>query len=184
MYLTYIQTFDKTKNMEATATTNQADLKTLFIHQLNRVNCTKGYLIRNLPLLAEIASFNNMKLAILEVLDDVKKQQSREDEIYRLLDAKPSDEGCEVVKAVIEEAYQFGNHSGKDKVMNDMDIILYMCMIENLQITSVKMLKLINQYMNNAEVTQLLTENQDEDVDNDNLLTLISKEYLAQQVLD
>jgi len=48
------------------------DLKQLFIHQLNRVNCTKGYLIRNLPLLIEMASFKTMQLAIQEDLDDVK----------------------------------------------------------------------------------------------------------------
>src|SRR3569833_584124 len=104
---------------------NHYDLQDLFIHQLNRVNCTKGYLLRNLPPLAEVASFKNMKLAILEAHDDVKKQQTRIDDIYSLLQSQPSDEGCEVVKAVLDEAYHFGNHLGKSKIINDMDIILY-----------------------------------------------------------
>jgi ferritin-like metal-binding protein YciE len=163
---------------------SQADLKQLFIHQLNRVNCTKGYLIRHLPPLAEIASFHNMQLAILEALDDSKKQQARVDEIYNILDSKASDDGCEVVKAVIEEAYQFGNHSGKTKIMNDMDIILYMCMIENLALTSFRMLQLINQFMGDERIKQLLKECCDENVDNDRLFTLISEEYLAQKVLE
>jgi ferritin-like metal-binding protein YciE len=153
----------------------------LFIHQLNRINCTKSYLSKNLPLLAEVASFKNMKLAILETLDDVKRQQSRIDEIYKLLHSKPSDEGCEVIKAVIEEAYNLGNNSGKSKVMNDMDIILYMRLIENLELTSFRMLKLINQFIGNEQITQLVAECCDENMDNDKLFILISEEYLAEK---
>ena len=162
-------------------TSNSLDLKQLFIHQLNRVNCTKGYLIRNLPLLAETASFKNMKLAIQEDLDDVKKQQLRIDEMYGLLHSKASDEGCEVIKAVIEEAFNLNNGTGKATIINDMDIILYMQLIENIELTSFSMLKLIAQYMGNSEITQMVTECFDENVDNDKLFTLITEEYLSKK---
>lgn len=159
-------------------TLNQSDLTKLFIHQLNRVNCTKGYLIRNLPKLAEIASFKTMKMAIEEAHEDVKKQQHRVDEIYDLLDSKASDEGCEVVKAVIEEAYNLSTMDGKPTIVNDMDIILYMQMIENIEFTSFRMLKLINGFIGNDKITQLLAECCDENMDNAHLFTLISEEYL------
>ena len=162
-------------------TSNSLDLKQLFIHQLNRVNCTKGYLIRNLPLLAETASFKNMKLAIQEDLDDVKKQQLRIDEMYGLLHSKASDEGCEVIKAVIEEAFNLNNGTGKTTIINDMDMILYMQLIENIELTSFSMLKLIAQYMGNSEITQMVTECFDENVDNDKLFTLITEEYLSKK---
>ena len=165
-------------------TSNSLDLKQLFIHQLNRVNCTKGYLIRNLPLLAETASFKNMKLAIQEDLDDVKKQQLRIDEMYGLLHSKASDEGCEVIKAVIEEAFNLNNGTGKTTIINDMDMILYMQLIENIELTSFSMLKLIAQYMGNSEITQMVTECFDENVDNDKLFTLITEEYLSKKTGD
>jgi ferritin-like metal-binding protein YciE len=165
-------------------TSKSLDLKQLFIHQLNRVNCTKGYLVRNLPLLIEIASFNTMKLAIQEDLDDVKKQQRRIDEMYELLGSKPSDEGCEVIKSVIEEAFNLNNNSGKSTIINDMDIILYMQLIENIELSSFRMLKLIAQFMGNDAVTQMVTECFDENVDNDKLFSLISEEYLAKKTDD
>jgi len=165
-------------------TSNSLDLKQLFIHQLNRVNCTKGYLVRNLPLLIEIASFNTMKLAMQEDLDDVKKQQRRIDEMYALLGSKPSDEGCEVIKSVIEEAFNLNNNSGKSTIINDMDIILYMQLIENIELSSFRMLKLIAQFMGNDEITQMVTECFDENVDNDKLFSLISEEYLAKKTDD
>ena len=163
---------------------DKVDYKQLFIHQLNRVNCTKGYLARNLPLLAEMASFKNMRLAIQETHDDVLKQQKRIDEIYKLTNSKASDEGCEVVKAVIEEAYHFGNHTGKAKIVNDMDIILYVRLIENIELTSFRVLKLIQGFIGNDQVTQLLAECCDENMDNDKLFGLVAEEYLNQKKQD
>jgi ferritin-like metal-binding protein YciE len=163
---------------------NASELKQLFIHQLNRVNCTKGYLIRNLPILEEIASFKTMKLAIREDLDDVQKQQLRIDEIYKLLHSKASDEGCEVIKSVLEEAFSLGNNAGKSTVVNDMDIILYMQLIENIELTSFRMLKLISHLIENKEIIQMVTECFDENVDNDRLFTLISEEYLTAKTDD
>ncbi|HTE02267.1 MAG TPA: DUF892 family protein [Mucilaginibacter sp.] len=163
---------------------NDLDLKQLFIHQLNRVNCTKSYLIRNLPLLKEIASFHNMKLAIQETLDDIKRQQLRIDEMYDLLGTRASDEGCEVVKSIIEEASNLGSTIGKSTIVNDMDIILYTQLIENIELTSFRMLKLIAGFMGNNQITQMVTECFDENIDNDRLFTLISEEYMAQKTND
>lgn len=162
-------------------TRTELDLKQLFIHQLNRVNCTKGYLARNLPKLQEIASFNTMKLAIREDLEDVQKQQTRIDEIYNLLQTEPSDEGCEVIKSVIEEAYNLNINSGKSTIINDMDVILYMQLIENIELTSFRMLKMIASYLRNPQINQMLTECFDESADNDRLFALISEEYLEKK---
>ncbi|MEO6851989.1 MAG: DUF892 family protein [Mucilaginibacter sp.] len=158
------------------------DIKNLFIHQLNRVNCTKGYLNRNLPLLEKIASFKNMKLAILENIDDVKKQQLRIDKMYTLLQSKASDEGCDVVKTVLEEAFKLGNNTGKSAIITDLDIILYMQLIENIELTSFRMLKLIARFIDNDKIAQMVKECSDEHIDNDELFTLISAEYLAERV--
>ena len=165
-------------------TQTEIDLKLLFIHQLNRVNCTKGYLARNLPVLQKLASFNTMKLAIREDLEDVKRQQLRIDEMYSLLESKASDEGCEVIKSVIEEAFNLSNNSGKSTVINDMDIILYMQLIENIELTSFRMLKMIAGFMGNEQITQMVTECFDENVDNDQLFTLISEEYLEKKAVE
>ena len=162
-------------------TSSGLDLKLLFIHQLNRVNCTKGYLVRNLPILQDLASFNTMKLAIREDLDDVKKQQKRIDEMYGILHSKPSDEGCEVIKSVLEEAFNLNNNSGKTTIINDMDIILYMQLIENIELTSFRMLRMIAEFMGNEQITQMVRECCDENVDNDKLFSLITEEYLEKK---
>ncbi|HWD87314.1 MAG TPA: DUF892 family protein [Mucilaginibacter sp.] len=168
------------KNFEPS---DKDEVKKLFIHQLNRINCTKGYLIRNLPDLAGMASAKNLHLAILESYEDVKKQRERVDEIYKLLDSRASDEGCGVIKAVIEEAYHFGDpNNGLTKIIQDLDIILYMRLIENIELTSFGMLKLINKFIGDEQITQLLLECCDEHTDNDKLFRLIADEYLAEKL--
>ena len=122
-----------------------------------------------------------MKLAIREDLEDVQKQQSRIDEIYSLLQAEPSDEGCEVIKSIIDEAYNLNNNSGKSTILNDMYVMLYMQLIDNIELTSFRMLKMIAGYMGNKQISQMLTECFDENVDNDRLFTLISAEYLEKK---
>ena len=158
-----------------------SDIRNLFIHQLNRINCTKGYLNRNLPALEEIASFKNMKLAIQENIDDVKNQQLRIDKMYSMLGAKASDEGCEVIKAVLEEAFKLGQNQGKLAMVTDIDIILYMQLIQNIELTSFRMLKLIARYMGDERIEQMVKECSDENMDNDELFTLICAEYLAEK---
>jgi ferritin-like metal-binding protein YciE len=125
-----------------------------------------------------------MQLAIQESLDDVEKQQLRIDEMYELLGSKPSDEGCDVIKSVMEEAFNLGNNAGKLTIINDMDIILYVQLIENIELTSFRMLKLIAGFMGNDQITQMVTECFDENIDNDRLFSLISEEYLTQKTND
>ncbi|HVS92900.1 MAG TPA: DUF892 family protein [Mucilaginibacter sp.] len=169
--------------MSAFTTDNYDDVKKLFIHQLNRMHCTKNYLIKNMPDLADLATFKNLKLAILETLEDVKKQQERVFEIYDLLNSKASDEGCDVIKAIIEEAYHFGDpNNGLTRIINDMDIILYMRLIENICLTAFGMLKVINKFIGDDRITQLLLECCDENLDNDKLFKLMTEEYLSEKV--
>jgi len=155
-----------------------AEIRLLIIHELNRVNCAKNYLIRHLPHLIELASFKSLQLAMQEILDDVKKQQWRILGIYELLHAQPSEEGCEVIKTVIEEAYKLGNRDSKILVINDLDIIMYMQIIEHIEMTTCRMLKTLTNYWDDPQVKQLIVECFDENLDNDRLYTLITREFL------
>jgi ferritin-like metal-binding protein YciE len=82
---------------------------------------------------------------------------------------------------VIEEAFNLNNNSGKSTIINDMDIILYMQLIENIELTSFRMLKLISGFIGNDQITQMVTECFDENVDNDKLFSLITEEYLSKK---
>lgn len=157
---------------------DHVQLKKIFIHQLNRIYFGKCYLNQTLQSLIKTASFKNLQLAIQEMGDDVKKQINRMEDIYTLLNEKPYDQSRNPIKSIIKDDFYL-NHIQQMPVLKDMDIILYVQLLEHINITTYRMLKMLASELKNAEIDQLLIECFDESVDDDQLFVLIAQEYLT-----
>ena len=64
---------------------DEESLKKVFLMQLSNIYSIKTYLIANLPMMANSASFKDLKLAILENITDITLQLRRMDVIYKLI---------------------------------------------------------------------------------------------------
>ena len=153
-------------------------LKDHFLHHLNRVYYGKQYLKNHLPDLTKISSFNKLKQGIQEVLEDVSKQVNRIQEIYDLLNAQPATENCVPIIAVFKDAFEIQDYQDETCLLNDIDIILYLQLLEHINITSYRMLKILAATMENPKIEQLLLESFDESTDNDKLFVMIADEYV------
>nr|WP_183566721.1 DUF892 family protein [Mucilaginibacter sp. SP1R1] len=154
-------------------------LRQVFIHNLNRIYFGKCYLNSKLAHLIPLASFNALQLAIQEFWDDIKKQIARMEEVYKLIDETPSDKNCNPIKAIVKDEFCLDEKQAMH-IMGDMDLIMYLQLLEHINITSCRMLIMVAKQLNYSEAQQLLTECFDESIDNDQLFILISKEYLAE----
>jgi ferritin-like metal-binding protein YciE len=153
-------------------------LKKIFLHHLTRIYNGKRFLHEHTSSLFNLASFKALELAIGEFGGDVKNQIKRMETIYKLIDETPSPEVCNPIKAIVRD--EFCLDDGQDiPLLNDLDIMLYLQVLEHINITSYRMLIMIAKLLKYNEVTQLLTENFDESADNDKLFTLIAKEYIT-----
>lgn len=152
--------------------------KYLFTHHLNKLYYGKRYLNDNLEHLAEIASFKALQLALEELHDDAKKQLSRLDNIYQHMGITPSDEECIPVKAIFKETFALEHKGIGAELMGDMNIMLYMQLIEHININSFRMLRILAKSLKLTDVEQLLLESFDESIDDDRLFMLITNEYL------
>ncbi|RYU91315.1 DUF892 family protein [Mucilaginibacter terrigena] len=153
-------------------------LKQIFLHHLTRIYNGKCFLRDRTSHLMGLASFKALELAIGEFGGDVKKQIERMEEIYKLIGEKPSAEVCNPIRSIIKD--EFCLDDGQDvPLLNDLDIMLYLQILEHINITSYRMLIMIAKLLKYDEVKQLLTENFDESADNDKLFTLIAKEYVT-----
>ncbi len=150
----------------------------VFVHNLNRLYFAKNYLNNKMPGLIEKASFNTLRLGMHEFWADVKKQIARMEMIYKIINELPSDKNCNPLKAIVKDEFCL-----EDKhdlaILRDMDLILYMQMLERINISTYGLLKTVAHQLNYDHVEQLLTECFDECVDNDELFILIAKEYIA-----
>ncbi|MES2808379.1 MAG: DUF892 family protein [Bacteroidota bacterium] len=150
----------------------------VFVHNLNRLYFAKNYLNDKMPGLIEKASFNTLRLGMHEFWADVKKQIARMEMIYKIINELPSDKNCNPLKAIVKDEFCL-----EDKhdlaILRDMDLILYMQMLERINISTYGLLKTVAHQLNYDHVEQLLTECFDDCVDNDELFILIAKEYIA-----
>ena len=161
--------------------TDPAVLKHLFTHHLNKLYYGKLYIKNNLAHLIEVASFKALQLALQELQDDVEKHLNRLDEVYNTLNTNPSDEECIPVKAIFKETFALEKKGIGMELLGDMNIMLYMQLIEHINITAFRMLRILGKELQLNDIEQLLLEGFDESIDDDRLFMMITNEYLSTQ---
>ena len=167
-----------TKDNMTTSKLNNDQLKQTFVHNLNRMYYGKLYLEGHMSTLINAASFNALKMALTEMHQDVKNQISRMADIYTLINEMPEDVRNNPIKSIVKDEFCLKT-SLETPVVNDMDIILYVQILEHINITAYRLMKMTAPVLNTNEVEQLLTECFDESVDDDQLFVLITKEYIG-----
>ncbi len=150
-----------------------------FSGHLNRIYCGKQHLLASLPTFAAAAQFKDLKLAILELHDDVRKQMDRLNEIYTLLNLEQSDAGCIGMTTLLKEMFDGIDTNNGDKPLCDLSLVFYLQNIESIEATSFQMLRLTASKLNNEAVSQLLRESFDEAKEDRKLLLQIGKQFLA-----
>jgi ferritin-like metal-binding protein YciE len=88
---------------------------------------------------------------------------------------------CNPITNIIKD--EFCLDEANMPLLNDLDIMLYVQVLEHINITSYRMLIMIAKLLKYDEAEQLLIENFDESADNDKLFTLIAKEYVTSEGL-
>ena len=149
-----------------------------FSGHLNRIYCGKQHVIDSLTLLADKAHFSDLKLAIEELHDDVRKQVDRMNEIYKILNLERNEDGCVGMIALLKEMFE-GIDAEGEKPLCDLSLIFYLQNIESIEATSFQMLRLTALKLQNDEVNQLLKENFDEAKEDRGLLLQISQKFMA-----
>jgi len=152
-------------------------LKKIFTHHLNRIYNGKCFLKKNLGHLISLASFKGLQLAMEEFAEDVNSQIVRMEEIYKMIKEKPVDLECNPITSIIRDEFCLDDTQTMP-ILNDLDLVLYVQLLEHVNITSYRMLIMIAKLLKYNDVKQLLTENYDESTDNDKLFLLIAKEYI------
>ncbi len=133
-----------------------------FAGHLDRIYCGKQHLLNSLPTLADRANFKDLKLAILELHDDVRKQTDRMMEIYTLLNIEQSDAGCLGMTTLLQEMFDGIDSNKGEKPLCDLSLIFYLQNIESIEATSFQMLRLAAIELDNKQIRQLLKESFDE----------------------
>ncbi|MFD2148007.1 DUF892 family protein [Mucilaginibacter antarcticus] len=116
-------------------------LKRMFLEHLNSIYLGKHHLLDFFEEIKEMASLNQLKLAIEELKSDTQKQIEQMDAIYVSIHSTPSNVSVLGIKGMTLEAYLSVIKSVKTPLERDAFVLFYVQIIEGIEITYFKVLK-------------------------------------------
>jgi ferritin-like metal-binding protein YciE len=149
-----------------------------FINHLNRIYIAKEHLVVMLPKLVEKAQFIDLKNAIIDTVEAVRRQIARMEMIYALLDAEISHCSINGIKGLVDDAFQAIQEQSEQTELRDLSIIFYLQNIESVEMASFQILQMAAVQLKNRQISQLLKENYQEAKADRTLLLYISSKYV------
>jgi ferritin-like metal-binding protein YciE len=129
------------------------------------------------PKLIEQATFRNLKAALVEDLEDTKRQMVSLKEIFRLMQESWLTDKCLGTNAIISEAFKQVTFNQHEHFQSDMSLLVYMAAIENMQVGASKILNLMALKIDYHPYAQLVLECLDISQDNADLFHYVAEEY-------
>lgn len=152
-------------------------LKKMFLEHLNSIYFGKQHLLDFFKEVESIASLQQLKLAIDELLTDTNKQVLQMDEVYQSINKTPSTISILGMKGMTLEAYLSVIKSGKTPMERDAFILFYLQIIEGIEVTYFKVLKNLAKAIGYSNT--FLDQPFDTAVENKVLFEAIYKEYIS-----
>ncbi len=154
-----------------------AHLRRIFLEHLNNIYFGKQHLLDFLAEIIEIASLQQLKLAIRECKEDAITQMQQMESVYNMINAQPSRISILGMQGVTLEAYLSVIKSGKTPHERDVFILFYLQIIEGIEITYFKVLKSLANALGYSNT--FFNHPFDLAVENKILFDAIYKEYIS-----
>ncbi|CAG4992545.1 hypothetical protein DYBT9275_00984 [Dyadobacter sp. CECT 9275] len=158
---------------------DREDLEKFFIHHLNKVYAAKTLLVAELPEIMDESHFKDIRTAMIETVESVKKQIERMDEIYAILPAEFSEIDSKGLKGLVEDAFEDIRRNGENLELRDMSILFYLHNIESIEMASFQILEMASVKIHNDRIKELIRENYEDAKADRTLLLLINAKYIA-----
>ncbi|SEJ40491.1 Ferritin-like metal-binding protein YciE [Dyadobacter koreensis] len=158
---------------------NKSDLEEFFIHHLNKIYAAKTLLVSELPELFDSVYFSDLREGILDTIEEVKKQISRMDEIYDILDISYIDANPNGLKGLIEDSFQDIKQHSENPELRDMSILFYLHNIESIEMASFQILEMLAVKLRINKIKQLIQDNYEDAKASRTLLLLINAKYIS-----
>jgi ferritin-like metal-binding protein YciE len=142
---------------------SQEDFYKLFLHELSDLYSAEQQIVQELPNLIKAATSEDLKEALKNHLEETKIQVDRLNQIFNLLQIKPSKKVCAGIKGILHEGSDFISEWPKSAV-RDAAIIAAAQKVEHYEITSYGSAYSHADFLNlDKEIKKLLDDTLDEE---------------------
>lgn len=153
-------------------------IDTLLTEELKDIYDAEKQITKALPKMAKAASSPELRQAFEEHLEITKKQISRLEEVFELLDEKAGSRPCAGMKGLLQEGEEVMKEDVDEEVLHDAAIIGAAQKVEHYEIAAYGTVRTFAQMLGNDQVVELLEQTLEEEKEADRKLTEISETLL------
>lgn len=150
------------------------DLSVLFHDELKDIYDAEHQLLKALPKMAKAASSPKLKEGFEMHLQETEGQIKRLEEVFALIDKKPTRKSCKAMKGLIEEGNELMKEDGEPEV-KDAALIASAQRVEHYEMAAYGCLRTWAGNLGMTEAKKLLQANLDEEGATDKKLTKMAE---------
>lgn len=155
-----------------------APLHKFFISSLKDIYFAEHAIIAALEKMQEAATTEELKDAFEDHQLQTKKQVSRLEKVFKLLDEKPEQKECEAIKGIIKEGEEIIKSTPEGSMTRDAALIIAAQKVEHYEIATYGGLSQIAITMGHDKVADLLETTLEEEEETDYNLTEIAEMFI------
>lgn len=157
-------------------------LRKIFICNLNQIYLILLCLTECLPVIAKAACYGDLENVINELLQEVKMQLFRINDIFIQLDLPPNEKCPSATNKIWQMLVHQYEYEQMDNLSKDLSIVFHLQKILTIKENYFQTLKSIANSLNSINIKQHLQYSCDECRFNKETITLVAKEYMESSI--
>lgn len=154
-------------------------LRQLYVNELKDLYSAETQIVKALPKMAKAASNSQLRQAFEEHLRQTSEQVSRLEQIFEMLDEKPTGKKCAGMEGLLKEGAETMQEKYDDNVM-DAALIGAAQRVEHYEIAAYGTVKAFAELLGESEQVSLIDETLNEEKETDEKLTQLSQDINSQ----
>ena len=154
------------------------NLNELFVHELTDLYDAEHQLLKALPKMVTASTFADLKTALAEHFTQTKEQVKRLEQVFHLIDKKPSRHACAAMRGILDEADGALDETSGGAI-RDAAIIGASQRIEHYEMAGYGTVRTYAYMLGYTQAAQLLQETLDEEEQADKRLTQVANSINA-----
>jgi ferritin-like metal-binding protein YciE len=152
-------------------------LECVLVMQLKDLYSAEDQLIEALPKMADAANSPKLRRALLDHLEETRRQKQRLESAFRMLGKEVESETCEAMQGLIAEGDEVAALEG-DPAAKDAALIAAAQRVEHYEMAGYGCARTFARQLGHEDVAALLQESLDEEGDADKLLSGIAETFI------
>jgi len=164
-----------------TKSSEDSELMDFFVHQLKDIYWAEKHLVKSLPKMSRSASSQDLKDAFDDHLSVTEEHVNRLEEVFSMLDMKPSAEKCEAMDGLVKEANEIIDETDEGTITRDAALIVAAQKVEHYEIATYGSLRTLARVLKHDDAAELLSSTLDEEKGADETLTSIAESHINEE---